>query len=126
MKKEEITPTTDLQAIIPYETLPKMPITLEGVSVGDIPVKYWRKKPIFPANGFSIDMSPGEMRQMMNNCSAAKASDVSQLKRKVQMLFERPNEYATVSLCVRGMWDMYFKARNFPRGSEVMMTAINI
>jgi hypothetical protein len=42
MKKEEITPTTDLQAIIPYETLPKMPITLEGVSVGDIPVKYWK------------------------------------------------------------------------------------
>jgi hypothetical protein len=63
---------------------------------------------------------------MMNNCSAAKASDVSQLKRKVQMLFERPNEHATVSLCVRGMWDMYFKARNFPRGSEVIMTAINI
>jgi len=42
------------------------------------------------------------------------------------MLFERPNEHATVSLCVRGMWDMYFKARNFPRGSEVIMTAINI
>ena len=37
-----------------------------------------------------------------------------------------PNEQATITLCVRSVWDLYFQARKFPPGSEVLMTAINI
>lgn len=94
MKKEEITTTADLQAIIPYESLPRMPLSLEGVSVADIPIKYMMPKPIYSANGFSIDMTPSDMRKMMSNCSATKPGELKNYKQKLQKLFEKPNEYA--------------------------------
>ena len=60
MKKEEesANSTTDLHSIIPYESLPRMPLSLEGVSVSDIPMKFMKPKPLFAANGFSLDLTP--------------------------------------------------------------------
>jgi dTDP-4-amino-4,6-dideoxygalactose transaminase len=36
------------------------------------------------------------------------------------------NEAAIVTLSVRSTFDLYFQARQFPRGSEIIMTGINI
>lgn len=35
-------------------------------------------------------------------------------------------ERTVTTLSVRTMWDIYFQSRQFPKGSEIMMTAINI
>jgi hypothetical protein len=101
-------------------------MSIEGVSVGDIPTKYMRPQTWFPANGFCIDASPADIKKLMDNCGTTNPANFGKWKQKVQSLFVRQNEYAAISLSVRSTWDMYFQARNFPRGSEVIMTAINI
>ena len=35
-------------------------------------------------------------------------------------------EKALVAFCVRSMWDLYFQVKKFPKGSEILMTGLNI
>jgi perosamine synthetase len=49
-------------------------------------------------------------------------------KQKIQNVFtpQPTTEKTFISLSVRSTFDIYLQCRNFPRGTEVLMTAINI
>ena len=55
-------------------------------------------------------------------------SDRPQLIEEVNQYFtlEKANERAVVTFSVRSMLDLYLQVRNFPPGSEIIMTGINI
>jgi len=74
MKKEGIA-ETHIQDTVLYEALPRMPMSLEGVSVSDIPIKYFRPEAVFPSNGFSIDATPADINKLIKNCGTTKESD---------------------------------------------------
>ena len=49
------------------------------------------------------------------------------LLEEVQSIFTaNANERAIVTFSVRSMLDLYLQVRNFPAGSEIIMTGINI
>jgi len=56
---------------------------------------------------------------------ALKPGDQPALKRKVESLFSR-NGYALMCLSVRSALDLYLQRKKFPKGSEILMTSVNI
>jgi hypothetical protein len=58
-------------------------MSIEGVSVGDIPMKYIKPQSMFPANGFSIDATPAEIRKLMDNCGTTNPDKFGNWKTKV-------------------------------------------
>jgi len=75
-----------------------------------------------------IDAEPEDFKAMMKNCLTTKDSEYETWKDKLAEVFTpQPTLESTfVSLSVRSTWDLYFQVRNFPRGTEVLMTAINL
>lgn len=93
------------------ETLPKLPPSLDGVSVADIPLKYFDlKKNIYPAAGFCIDAYPHEFNQMLKNARSTPEHQYDFWKQKVEEVFtpQPTSEKTFISLCVRSTFDNYF------------------
>jgi len=65
---------------------------------------------------------------MIKNAQTTKESEMNLWKEKIQNIFtpQPTTEKTFISLSVRSTFDIYLQCRNFPRGTEVLMTAINI
>lgn len=104
-------------------------MNLDHKSVADIPLKYFDiKSKVFPSAGICIDAYPKDFSTMIRNCQSTPEKDYELWQSRVQSLFTPApsHEKTHVSLCVRTAFDNYLQCRKFPRGSEVIMTAINI
>ena len=51
-----------------FQSLPRQPPTLEGVTVGDIPIKFMSKQVKAPYNPIPLDCNSEQFAHMMNNC----------------------------------------------------------
>lgn len=69
--------------------------------------------------------------QCLKVCRETKSDNISFWERKLEQIFvpdtvKYANESAVVALSVRSTLDLYFQSRQFPKGSEIIMTGINI
>ena len=57
----------DLKDSSIYESLPRLPPPITGVSVGDMPKKYFKLDSIFPSAGICIDALPNDFKTCIKN-----------------------------------------------------------
>ena len=99
--------------------------------VGDIPSKYFdvNKVPRRVQSPVNVDSYYGmEFIDGLKSSLLVGESSRPKLEAKLNSYFPdvKQGEEALCTLCVRSTFDMYFQARNFPKGSEVIMTGMNI
>jgi hypothetical protein len=58
---------SDIKDSVLYEALPRLPPSIEGVTVADIPLKYFRYDTIFPTAGICLDALPNDFKTMIKN-----------------------------------------------------------
>lgn len=61
-------------------------------------------------------------------CRNSSESEYDFLQDKVTSLFSRntQSERALTAISVRSLFDLYLQARAYPKGSEIIITAVNI
>ena len=72
------------EAILLENELPKLPVNTKGLSVGDMPIKYFQKQSIFPSAGICIDSTPQQFKAMIKNAQTAKESEYDSWKQKLE------------------------------------------
>ena len=103
---------------------------MNDVSVGDIPMKYFKPRMQYPTFSFCIDAEFSDFRKALNLIKTVKdESDRNFYSQRINQLFA-PNPAkettALVTLSVRSAWDLYFQVKKFPKGSEVLFTGVTI
>lgn len=104
-----------------------LPDTLEGVSVGDIPIKFYDKKRLLPHSS-QVHAHLFHFRRALAYCNNISEIEAGFYKKKLSALFvqDETTERCLPTLSVRSSFDMYLQVRKFPKGSEILMTAITI
>ena len=97
--------------------------------MGDIPEKYFQRKKTVPYNCVGIDLTERDVWEGLNFNKQIRDDSLQFWQGEVNKLFAAKNpdiERAIVTLSVRSMLDLYLQVKNYPKGSEIIMTAMNI
>ena len=112
------------------DQLPQLPPDIDGLVYGDIPNKYIKTGSFQPYTSLNIDAVPSIFYKSLKACSETKESDNDYWTQQLEDIFVPPGKFvgesALITLSVRSTFDLYLQARNFPKGSEIIMTGINI
>lgn len=79
---------------------------------------------IIPQAALNIDINWKQWFDALIRCAAVTKSPEYYIN-KIESYFS-PVDDVIVTMCVRTLFDLYLTVKNFPKGSEVIMTAINI
>lgn len=109
-------------------TIAPIPESLDNVTIGDIPIKYFNKDKNFLPYVAQMHATFNDFRVALNFCKTAVEEQKSAILKKLDELFvaNPMTERCFPSLSVRSCFDNYLQVRKFPRGSEIIMTAVTI
>jgi perosamine synthetase len=79
---------------------------------------------IIPFACLNIDCNWSQWLSALTGCFTV-SKEPHYYTMKIEDMFS-DSEQAIVTLCVRTVFDLYLQVKKFPKGSEVIMTAINI
>jgi hypothetical protein len=67
--------------------LPQLPPAIQGVSVGDIPIKFNRPRPRMSFHGLCIDASTKMIKDMLKICKDTKSSEFEFWSKELSNIF---------------------------------------
>ena len=108
---------------------PILPTKIEDFRKEHLPPKF-NKKPekVVPWQAVNIQTGSKDIKKAFVRSFSEDNKMYNFYQQKVEALFSKDlsREKAVVTLSVRSAFDLYLQARNFPIGSEIIMTGINI
>ena len=96
--------------------LPQLPPDIQGVAVGNIPLKYHKPRTVrLPYHGLSIDATIPQINYMTKLCKTTKPNEKDMWRNELKNIFTpqplSPKEQTFDALSVRSLWDLYFQVR---------------
>jgi len=112
------------------DQLPQLPVAMDGLLYIDIPNKFIKTADFLPFQSLNVDATAALFYQSLQVCKTTTQDSLPHWEEQVEEIFVprgiHPDERAFVSLSVRSTFDIYLQVRQYPKGSEVVMTGINI